>query len=136
MKRNDKPKWILLFVLMFLYTSFLLYVGPAIQNRYLIWRPFTITAYCPGACCNDQWAGKTATGKYMSYYFQMGINIAAVDPKVIPFGSKILYNGKEYLCMDAGGAIKGHKIDLLFKTHAETVKFGVKKNQFVWAKTF
>src|SRR3990172_11452156 len=48
---------------------------------------FTITAYCPGKCCNGLWAGLTASGKSIEYYRSRKINIAAVDPMVISMGS-------------------------------------------------
>ncbi len=54
--------------------------------------------------------------------------IAAVDPKVIPLKSWLYVEGYglAYAC-DIGGAIKGDRIDLCFKTMKETNKFG-KKN--------
>ena len=36
----------------------------------------------------------------------------AVDPSIIPYGSTVLIDGKEYLAQDCGGAIKGNKIDI------------------------
>lgn len=129
MKNVDYKKWVSLFTLIFTYI-FLIVYSPV--NKYPVWHFFKITAYCPGSCCNDQWAGMTASNKSMDYYFKRNINICAVDPKVIPLGSKIFYNGKEYLCADTGGAIKGYHLDILLKTHAETVIFGVKKNQIVF----
>lgn len=47
---------------------------------------FTLTAYCPGRCCCGKWAsGYTATGTWATE----GRTIA-VDPKVIPYGSRVL----------------------------------------------
>lgn len=92
---------------------------------------FTITAYCPGKCCNGIWAGLTATGRTIDYYMVRKINIAAVDPAVIPMGTLFAYGGKEYLAVDIGGKIRGRKIDLLMPTHPETCRFGVKKDQSI-----
>src|SRR5271157_5104479 len=96
------------------------------QQKPVEFTGFVMTAYCPFSCCNDQFAGMLSNGEKMSRY--RGINIIAVDPKFIPYGIHILYNGKEYVALDCGGAIKGKHIDILFPTHKETVKFGVKKN--------
>lgn len=58
----------------------------------------------------------------------------AVDPKVIPLGSKmyIVSNDGEYVygyCVaeDIGGGIKGNRVDLYFDTFAECYQFGVRK---------
>lgn len=50
----------------------------------------------------------------------------AVDPRVIPLGSKVRMNGREYVAEDTGGAIKGKRIDLFVGSHSETMKFGKK----------
>lgn len=55
--------------------------------------------------CNET----TATGAKLTY------GIAAVDPQIIPLGSKIYVEGYgEAIAADTGGAIKGAKIDLAF----------------------
>ncbi len=94
-------------------------------------RGFTITAYCPGSCCNGIWAGQTATGKSIDYYTNQKLNIAAVDPEVIPMGTLFAYMGREYLAVDIGGKIRGKRIDLLMLSHRETYNFGVRKNQSI-----
>ena len=55
----------------------------------------------------------------------------AVDPKVIPLGTKLYIttpNGKIVYGMataiDTGGAIKGNKVDLFYNTYNECVQFG------------
>ena len=50
----------------------------------------------------------------------------AVDPRVIPLGSKVRMNGREYVAEDTGGAIKGKRIDLFVDSHSEAMKFGKK----------
>ena len=92
---------------------------------------FTITAYCPGKCCNGTWAGLTASGKSIEYYRSRMINIAAVDPTVISMGSNFMYNGTVYHAVDVGGKIKGRRIDILVPDHVKANVFGVKKNQSI-----
>lgn len=90
---------------------------------------FTITAYCPGACCNGEWAGLTSSGKSINYYRALNIRIAAVDPAVIPMGSRFTYRGLEYRAVDIGGKIVGKRIDLLMPDHRTADEFGVKREQ-------
>ncbi len=51
--------------------------------------------------------------------------IVAVDPKVIPLGTRLFIPGYGYaIADDIGGAIKGNKIDLAFDSHGEAMQFG------------
>lgn len=92
---------------------------------------FKNTFYCAGYCCNGKWAGITATGATPT----VGTTIA-VDPSVIPLGSKVYLefqneNSKElngyYIAQDTGGGIKGYRIDVLVSDHDEAYKYGVGK---------
>ena len=40
----------------------------------------------------------------------------AVDPAIIPYGSKIKINGKVYIAQDCSGVIKGNKIDVFVES--------------------
>jgi 3D (Asp-Asp-Asp) domain-containing protein len=72
--------------------------------------------YCPG--CNEI----TATG------MKAGFGVIAVDPKVIPLGSRVYVPGYGIaVAGDTGGAIKGNKIDLGF----EDVRRGWWSSRFV-----
>lgn len=62
-----------------------------------------------------------------------GFGIVAVDPKVIPLGTKLYIEspdgGKSWtygycIAGDTGGAIKGNKVDLCYNTKSECIKFG------------
>lgn len=54
-------------------------------------------------------------------------NVIAVDPKVIPLGSKVEIEGLGmYIAADTGGAIKGNKIDIHFESVNECLEFGRK----------
>lgn len=81
---------------------------------------FKITAYCPCKKCSEQWGNKTSTGVIA----KEGRTIA-VDPKVIPYGTIVVINGKEYVAEDCGGAIKKNKIDIYFENHDTARQFGV-----------
>lgn len=53
--------------------------------------------------------------------------IVAVDPKVIPLGSKLYIDGYGFaVAQDIGGSIKGHRIDLFMDTKTEALKWGVR----------
>jgi 3D (Asp-Asp-Asp) domain-containing protein len=75
------------------------------------------TAHCSGC------SGKTATG--LDLRANPGAKIIAVDPSVIPLGTKVYVEGYGYaVAADTGGAIKGNKIDVFFATKAEAYKWG------------
>ena len=48
----------------------------------------------------------------------------AVDPNVIPLGSKLYINGEYYIAEDTGDAIKGNRIDINCATHSEALNNG------------
>lgn len=80
------------------------------------------TAYDPGPrSCGRYADGRTANGMKA----QKGV--VAVDPRVIPLGTKLYVEGYGYcIAADTGGAIKGNKIDLCFNTYGEAIRFGRK----------
>jgi 3D (Asp-Asp-Asp) domain-containing protein len=68
----------------------------------------------------------TATG------LPIGYGAAAVDPRVIPLGTKLYVEGYGYaFACDVGGAIKGHRIDLAFDSYYIANTKGRKKMR-VW----
>lgn len=70
---------------------------------------------------------KTCTGAMP----QVGTTVA-VDPKVIPLGSKIYIEGLGVrIAQDTGGAIKGNKLDVFVATTAEAYQLG-RQNRKVW----
>ena len=76
---------------------------------------FKITHYCPcSICCGPYANGITSTG-----VTAVTNHTIAVDPSVIPYGSKVVINGQIYVAEDCGGAIKKNRIDIYVATHAE-----------------
>lgn len=54
-----------------------------------------------------------------------GLSTVAVDPKVIPLGSKVYVSGYGVaIASDTGGAIKGHIVDVYFNTYNECINWG------------
>lgn len=71
------------------------------------------TAECAGC------SGYTATG------YRAGHGIVAVDPRVIPLGTRLYIPGYGFaIAGDTGGAILGNRIDLGFNSLADAVQFG------------
>lgn len=105
------------------------------DNKYLIaqleelqkWRAlgqFTVTYYWPG---EDIYGRLTSTGAIAEEE-----RTIAVDPSIIPYGSIVLINGKEYVAQDCGGAIKGNKIDIFVdspKMQKYTVEIYIKREE-------
>ena len=70
------------------------------------------------ATCYDL-PGKTATG------MPVGRGVVAVDPSVIPLGSKLYIPGYgNGVAADIGGGIRGNIIDLWYPTYAECAAWG------------
>lgn len=78
---------------------------------------------------DDPWFGITADGTSLVNKTRSEAMAIAVDPKVIPLGSRVLiiFNGSRnkytgiYKAVDTGGAIKGNKIDVFFGDFKEQV---------------
>jgi 3D (Asp-Asp-Asp) domain-containing protein len=64
-------------------------------------------------------SGRTATG------LPVGFGIVAVDPSVIPLGTRLTIPGYgEGVAADTGGAVRGYTIDLWFPTLADALAWG------------
>jgi len=86
-----------------------------------------VTAYSPDARSCGRFAdGITASGKPVSHN---GGFLVAADTRLLPFGTMIsvpgYFNGWPVPVLDRGGAIKGHRLDVLFPTHARARRWGV-----------
>ncbi|AJD89373.1 hypothetical protein JMA_00560 [Jeotgalibacillus malaysiensis] len=75
------------------------------------------TASCAGC------SGITATG--INLKANPGMKVIAVDPSVIPLGSRVYVEGYGYaIAGDTGGAIKGNKIDIFIADRASALAWG------------
>ena len=82
---------------------------------------YKLTAYCGCKKCSGKWGTRTASGKKA----KQGRTIA-VDKRKTKLGSKVQINGKTYVAEDVGGGVKGKHIDVFFKSHKQTKRFGKK----------
>jgi 3D (Asp-Asp-Asp) domain-containing protein len=78
------------------------------------------TAYDPSpASCGRRSTGHTAMG------LKAGRGVIAVDPHVIPLGSRVFVEGYGFaIAADTGGAIKGNRIDVCFDNRWEALHWG------------
>lgn len=86
------------------------------------------TAYDLSAEENGGYAGQTATGVPLEK------GVIAVDPRVIPLGSRVYIEALDgswsygyAVAADTGGAIKGKRVDLCYRTRSECIQFGRRK---------
>ncbi|MCM2535940.1 LysM peptidoglycan-binding domain-containing protein [Neobacillus pocheonensis] len=78
------------------------------------------TASCAGC------SGITKTG--VNIKANPNERVIAVDPSVIPLGSKVYVEGfGEATAADTGGAIKGNRIDVFIPSEQDAMNFGVKR---------
>lgn len=77
------------------------------------------TAYCKGC------SGTTAYG--IDLRANPDQKVIAVDPRIIPLGTKVWVEGYgEAIAGDTGGAIKGNKIDVFIPEYENAMQWGVK----------
>ena len=80
-------------------------------------RATAYTAYCAGC------SGITATG--INLKKNKNLKVIAVDPRVIPLGSKVWVEGYgDAIAGDTGGAIKGNRIDVFFPQKKQATNWG------------
>lgn len=93
---------------------------------------FKLTAYCSCEKCCGQWAldrpvdeeGHQIVIGASGEELIEGVSIA-VDKEVIPYGTTVVINGKEYIAHDCGGSIKEKRIDVYTSSHESALEFGV-----------
>ncbi|MDQ0856821.1 G5 and 3D domain-containing protein [Bacillus sp. V2I10] len=88
-------------------------------------KEFYVTSTAYTAHCNGC-SGTTATG--VDLRANPTAKVIAVDPSVIPLGSKVYVEGYGYaIASDTGGAIKGKKIDVFFSDKGAAYRWGRKQ---------
>lgn len=85
---------------------------------------FTTTGYCPCRKCSGGWGRQTSTGA-----IARPNHTVAVDPRVIPYGTKLMINGIIYTAEDMGGGVKGKHIDIFYETHAQAQRQGSQRQE-------
>ena len=92
---------------------------------------FVVTAYCSCYDCCGKYALNRPEG---IVYGASGHELipdysVAVDPNIIPYGTILIIDGKEYIAHDTGGAIKGNKIDLYMADHDDAKEWGIQAKE-------
>ncbi|MCS1352039.1 3D domain-containing protein [Mechercharimyces sp. CAU 1602] len=89
---------------------------------------FTLTAYTAGPESTGKKAGDPGYGITSSGAKAVEGITVAVDPQVIPIGSRVYIDGLGYfVAQDTGSAIQGKRIDIFMEDVSEARQFGVKK---------
>ena len=93
------------------------------QKKYL--GSFRITYYCPCTKCCGSWGNDTPGATVVGSSGQQliaGYSVA-VNPAQIPYGTKLLINGKTYIAADSG--VGSNCIDIFSSSHAEALQGGM-----------
>lgn len=85
---------------------------------------FRTTGYCPCYQCSEGWGRRTSTGATA----RSGHTIA-VDPRVIPYGSRVMIGGVIYTAEDRGGGVRGNHVDIFFDSHSQTRQHGSRSQE-------
>lgn len=93
------------------------------------WKPlgtWTIRGYCPCVRCCGKRDGRTADGTYAPGATERVL----AAPREMPFGSRIWIEGVgEGIVHDRGGAVKGQRLEIFFKTHEAALRWGAEQRR-------
>jgi 3D (Asp-Asp-Asp) domain-containing protein len=96
--------------------------GAVSSTQTIYFEATAYTAYCTGC------SGTTTTG--INLRANPSAKVVAVDPSVIPLGTKLYVDGYGYaVAGDTGGDIKGHRMDLFMSSKSDALAFGRKTVQ-------
>ncbi|MRA81118.1 enterotoxin, partial [Bacillus thuringiensis] len=83
------------------------------------------TAYTADPSENGTYGGRVLTAMGHDLTANPNMRIIAVDPKIIPLGSKVWVEGYgEAIAGDTGSAIKGNRIDVLMGSKSKAMNWG------------
>lgn len=93
---------------------------------------YRVTAYCGCEKCCGKWGKnrpKDENGNPIVYTANQsiakeGVTIAA-DISVLPYGTKVIIDGHQYIVQDRGGSIEGNRVDIYFESHQAALEWGV-----------
>jgi len=92
--------------------------GPSAAKKTLVMEATAYVALCKEGC-----TGKTATG--INLLENPHAKVIAVDPSIIPLGSKVWVEGYGYaIAGDTGGGIKGYEIDVYMPSERDAIRWG------------
>lgn len=100
-------------------------VSPIVSRGYKVQKTIRVkatayTPYCQGCIGKTKW-------KEIDVRKNPHQKIIAVDPSIIPLGSKVYVEGYGLaIAADIGGGIKNYEIDILVPTEQEAISWGVK----------
>lgn len=99
----------------------------SVEGKTMYMNSTAYTAFCEGC------SGVTRTG--IDLRANPGLKVIAVDPSVIPLGTKVHVEGYGYaIAGDTGGAIKGNKIDVYVQHKDDALRWGRKQVKVVILK--
>ena len=111
---------------------------PEPESEYISLGEFRITAYCACEKCCGTWANGRPlddNGNPIVYGASGRVLIPgysiAVDPDVIPYGTTVYIDGREYVAHDTGGAIEGNRIDIYMGSHTDALEWGVQYREII-----
>jgi len=103
-------------------------VTPACAGTDYYMGAYKITYYCACAKCCGKTDGITATGTKATEGRTIGVN-----PKVIPYGSKVYIEGLGWYVAEDTGSIKGKHIDVYVSSHQRALQLG-RQYRTVWVR--
>ncbi|MDP4085434.1 MAG: ubiquitin-like domain-containing protein [Bacillota bacterium] len=90
-----------------------------------IGKEFYVSTTAYTADCNGC-SGHTSTG--IDLHSNPNVKVIAVDPRIIPLGTKVYVEGYGYaIAADTGSSIKGYKIDVFFSSKSDAYRWGSRK---------
>lgn len=97
-----------------------------VSNGVEVLGEFAIVAYCPCEECCGKWALNRPDGIVYTASGEEAVPgvTVAVDPDIIPLGTKVYIEGLGWYIAHDTGAFSGQVIDIYFDDHAAACEFG------------